>query len=66
VPTAPILLNFFASSFALSSSTVGPFPDYFLYIGLVLSGVIAVVMAYVFRKMAVDNAERLLADAERL
>ena len=65
-PAIPILLNFFASSFAPSSTAFVPFPDYFLYIGLVLSGVIAVVMFYVFRKIALDYAERLLADAERV
>jgi hypothetical protein len=65
-PAIPILLNLFASSFAPSSVSFTPFPDYFLYIGLVLSGVIAVVMFYVFRKIALDYAKRLLADAERL
>ena len=65
-PTAPVLLNFFAGSFAPSSIGFTPFPDYFLYVGLVLSGVIALVMFYVFRKIALDHAERLLADAERI
>lgn len=64
-PTAPVLLNFFGS-FAPSSIGFTPFPDYFLYVGLVLSGVIAVVMFSVFRKIALDHAERLLADAERI
>jgi len=64
-PTAHVLLNFFGS-FAPSSIGFTPFPDYFLYVGLVLSGVIAVVMFSVFRKIALDHAERLLADAERI
>jgi len=65
-PTIPILLNFFFSSIAPGSTLFVSFPEYFLYLGLVFSGVIAVVMVLVFRKIALDYAERLLADAERL
>jgi hypothetical protein len=65
-PNAPIILNFVFTYITPSSTAFVLFPDYFLYVGLVLSGVIALVMAYVFRKIALDNAERLLADVERL
>jgi hypothetical protein len=65
-PTIPVLMNFVFGSLAPSSIVFVPFPEYFLYLGLVLSGVIAAAMVYVFRKIALDNAERLLVDAERL
>jgi hypothetical protein len=65
-PIIPILLNFFFSSIAPSSTVLMPFPEYYLYIALVLSGAIAVAIVYSFREMALDKAEKLLADAERL
>jgi len=39
-------------------------PDYYPYIAVLLSGVIAAIITYVFRKMALNNAEQLLAKAE--
>jgi len=39
-------------------------PEYYLYVAVLISGVIAAIITYVFRKMALNNAEQLLAKAE--
>jgi len=39
-------------------------PEYYPYMALLASGVIAAIITYVFRKMALNSAEQLLAKAE--
>jgi len=39
-------------------------PEYYLYIAPLISGAIAAIITYVFRKMALNSAEQLLAKAE--
>jgi len=39
-------------------------PEYYPYIAVLTSGVIAAIITYVFRKMALNSAEQLLAKAE--
>jgi len=39
-------------------------PEYYLYVALLISGAIAAIITYVFRKMALNSAEQLLAKAE--
>jgi hypothetical protein len=39
-------------------------PESYLYVALLLSGVIASVITYVFHRIAVKNAEELLLKAE--
>lgn len=47
-----------------SSQTLLSLPREYLYLGLLVSGVIAFIIAYVFRKMAISSAEELLLKAE--
>jgi hypothetical protein len=63
-PIIPYLLNFFFSSIASAPAIFMSFPEYYVYIAPVISGAIATTITYVFSKMALNNAERLLADAE--
>jgi len=39
-------------------------PEYYLYIAIFISGIVAAIITYMFHKIAVNNAEQLLAKAE--
>jgi len=56
---SPLLLYLFSSIFSGSAK-----PLYDLYFGVVVSGIVAVVFALVFYKLAVQNAKELLRKAE--
>ncbi len=62
-PIVPYALSVFAVSFL---PTMPLLPEYYVYLALLLSGAIAVSMAHIFRGVAVDNAEQLLADPEAI
>ncbi|MCW4006262.1 MAG: hypothetical protein NWF04_06690 [Candidatus Bathyarchaeota archaeon] len=62
-PIIPYALSIFAVSFL---PTILQLPEYYVYLALLLSGVIAVSMTYIFRGVAVDNAEQLLADPDAI
>jgi hypothetical protein len=62
-PIVPYALSVFAVSFL---PTIPPLPEYYAYLALLLSGAIAVSMTYLFRKVAVENAEQMIADPDAI
>jgi hypothetical protein len=62
-PVIPYALSVFAVAFL---PTIPSLPEYYVYLALLLSGVIAVSMTYLFRRVAVDNAEQLIADPDAI
>ncbi|MGD6852831.1 MAG: hypothetical protein ACQCN6_12300 [Candidatus Bathyarchaeia archaeon] len=63
---APII-PYALSNFAIPLlPTIPLLPEYYVYLALLLSGVIALSMTYIFRGVAVDNAEQLLADPDAI
>jgi hypothetical protein len=63
-PIVPYILNYFFGAIGTNLAISIPLPEYYVYIALILSGAIAAIITYVFRKMALNNAERLLAESE--
>lgn len=63
-PIIPYALTFIFGSADPSPLISMPLPEYYVYIAPIISGAIATTITYVFRKMALNNAERLFADAE--
>jgi hypothetical protein len=41
-------------------------PEYYVYAGLFLSGLVAIAVTHIFRWVAVNNAEQMLAQAESI
>ena len=62
-PIVPYILSIFAVSFLPAMPLL---PEYYVYAGLFLSGIIAVAVTYVFRGVAVGNAEQMLAEGESI
>ena len=62
-PIIPYVLSTFAISFL---PAIPPLPEYYVYPALLLSGIIAVAMTYLFRRVALDNAEKMLADPDSI
>jgi hypothetical protein len=60
-PIIPYALNIVAIQFL---PTIPVLPEYYVYLALLLSGAIAVSMTYLFRRVAVDNAEQMIANPE--
>jgi hypothetical protein len=62
-PVIPFALSVYAVSFL---PTMPPLPNYYVYVGLLLSGVVAVSMTWLFLRFAVDYAEEMLADPDAI
>jgi len=62
-PVIPYAVSMVAFPFL---PTIPLLPEYYVYPALLLSGAIAISMTYIFRRVAVDNAEQLLADPEAI
>ena len=62
-PIIPYVLSVFAVSFL---PAIPPLPEYYVYAGLFLSGIIAVAVTYVFRGVAVSNAEQMLTEGDSI
>ncbi len=62
-PIIPYVLGVFAVSFLPAMPLL---PEYYVYAGLFLSGIIAVAVTYVFRGVAVGNAEQLLTEGDSI
>jgi hypothetical protein len=62
-PVIPFALSIFPVPFFPAMPL---FPEYYVYAGLFVSGVIAAGVTYVFRGVAVSNAEQVLAEAESI
>jgi hypothetical protein len=62
-PVIPYALSVFAVSFL---PTMPLLPEYYVYSGLFVSGIIAVAVTHVFRGVAVGNAEQLLTEGDSI
>jgi len=64
-PVIPYALNFFFENIQANVSISLPIPEAYLYIALLVSGIIAYAVTYAFYRIALKNAEEFLANAER-
>lgn len=62
-PLIPIGLRLIFQSMDLGLSLFSGLPEYYAYVALLASGIIAVVVTYAFYRMAVSSAEELLLKA---
>ncbi len=64
-PVIPYALDFFFQNIQGRVSISLPIPEAYLYIALPISGIIASALTYAFYRVALKNAEKFLANAER-
>jgi len=62
-PLIPVGLRLMFPSIDLAPSLFSGLPEYYVYVSLLASGIIAVVVTWVFYRMAVNSAEGLLLKA---